>query len=119
MFKEFSRSAVWSLCRHNVYTISLLYLLLILQFKTVLLHCEDIWGWFPQRLSPEINIAQKEPLEKHRTTGMLSIAALERGWAILTYPPSGKLQPGGSPAWGNAAVEFPLSSERTTETKVC
>lgn len=85
MFKEFSRSAVWSLRWHNVYATSLLYLLLTLQFRTVLLHCEDTWGWFPQRLSLQVNIAQSEPLEKHHTTGTLSIAALQRAWAILVY----------------------------------
>lgn len=120
MFKEFSRSAVWSLRWHNIYATSLLYLLLTLQFRTVLLHCEDTWGWFPQRLSLQINIAQSEPLEKHHTTGTLSIAALQRAWAILMHSCSGKLQPGSSPAWGNADVEFPLSSsERTTETEMC
>lgn len=95
--------------------ISLLYLLPILQFRTVLLHCEDVWGCFPQRLSPEINIAQKEPLE-HHTTGTLSVAALQRRWAVITYTRPAR----GSPAWGNAAGELPLSfTEGTTETDMC
>lgn len=41
-FKEFSRSAVWSLCWLHLYTNSLMYLLLVPQFRTVPLPCEDI-----------------------------------------------------------------------------
>lgn len=51
-FKEFSRSSVRSLRWLNVYTDSLLHLLLVPHFRTVLLPCGEIWGRFPLRLSP-------------------------------------------------------------------